>query len=209
MKRTTFEATFEVSGSPASHWEALRALQDGQPDGTWYLPGFESTGSEIDVEPGRSLRLRKDSMPCEGTTIAVTFTDSATGTRITVVQSGFDAAFLDQAGDAFWMVAEHIAADFELFFRFGVQGGRHARPWAWAGWQTETSGVGLEITEVHDGTYASRAGIEPGDVVLTLAGAPLLTERDLATVLRVVSPGSEIDVTWARGDQHHAARAVF
>jgi len=207
-----FEAGFEVEGTPAQHWAALDELRgtvDDRVDGQWYLPGFESTGIALEVEPQRRLLVRKDTMPCEGTTIEVALAASDAGTSITLVQAGFDAVFLEHAGEAFWMAAEHIAADFELFFRFGVQGGRHGRPWSWSGWRSRATSIGLEVDEVHDGTYAARVGLAPGDVVLTLAGAPLLTERDLATVLRVVAPGDDVEVTWVREGQRHAARSTL
>lgn len=212
MTDRIFEAGFEIEGAPNQHWTALEALQASATDrseGQWYLPGFESTGTALDVDPGRWLRVRKDTFPCEGTTIEISFEPADPGTAIRVVQRDFDPDFLEHAGDSFWMAAEHIAADFELFFRFGVQGGRHARPWSWTGWRSRATSMGIEVFEVHDGTYAARVGLAPGDIVLTLAGAPLLTERDLATVLRVVGQGDEVEVTWVRDGQHHTARTCL
>ncbi len=194
MSARIFESSFEVEGSPVTHWEALVALRAEHPcdEQQWYLPGFDATGRQLEVEAAHRLSVRKDQPPCEGTTIAVPFEASDTGTRITVVQSGFDAAFLDHAGDAFWMAAEQIGADFELFFRCGVQGHRHSRPWVWPGFAVRAEPIGLELSSIHADTYATRMGLETGDVLLTLAGAPIVTERDLATVLRVVAPGADV-----------------
>jgi hypothetical protein len=118
---TTFETTFEVRATPEQAWKVLDDAQAGRVDGTgeprrWWLPGFEGTGVEIECEPGRHLTVRKESMPCVDTTIAITFEHLASGTRITVVQSGFDEAFVDAAGDAFWTHADEIAIGFRSYF---------------------------------------------------------------------------------------------
>ena len=199
---TEFETRFEVTATPTEAWRALEELQaervgPAEPH-RWWLPGFESTGTEIEVHPGRALTVRKDDWPCASTTIAITLEHIESGTRITVVQSGFDEEFVEGSGEGFWIVCEQIAADLRLYFETGVLGGRHNRPWAPVGCGVVATPLGLEVTRVLDGTWAARAGLRDGDVLLTLAGAPLTSVRDLITVQRVVKPGDGLAATWAR-----------
>lgn len=125
---TTFETSFEVLATPGEAWRALAEGQVGRVDTTaeprrWWLPGFEATGEEVECEPDRRLTVRKDQMPCAGTTIAITFEHVSSGTRITVVQSGFDEAFVARAGPDFWAHADLIAAGFQAYFAEVLTGG--------------------------------------------------------------------------------------
>ncbi len=211
---TKCEQEFEVDESPSEVWSRLVAAQPAElaPPATprrWWLPGFDSTGEELEIDEPRQLTVRKDTMPCEGTTIAFTFEHTSTGTKITVVQSGFDEAFVEGAGESFWIVAEQIAVDVRLFFEQGVNGGRHGRPWAFLGCGTRTTPVGLEVTGVMPDTYAARAGFEPGDLLLTLAGAPVVSERDLTTLLRALEHGTDVAATRARAGELISGSAVL
>jgi hypothetical protein len=199
---TEFETTFEVRSTPGEAWHALEDLQAGRVDESasprqWWLPGFEATGTEVDVEPARRLTVRKDEWPCPGTLIAVTFEHVATGTRIAVVQSGFDAEFVEQSGEGFWIAAEQIAADLVLFWETGVLGGRHLRPWALLGCEVAPTPPGLAVSSVAAGSWADRVGLADGDVLLTAAGAPVTLTRDLVTVQRIFGAGDELAATWA------------
>lgn len=203
---TEFETVFEVASTPAEAWDSLVRLRSERADPTtdphqWWLPGFESTGSEIDSEPQQRLTVHKDELPCVGTVIAITFEHVATGTRIRVVQSGFDEDFVQAAGEFFWITSEHIAADLRLFFETGVLGGRHNRPWTPLGFAVKATPAGLEVTSIAEGSWADRVGLVNGDVLLILAGAPLIATRDLLTVHRVVAFGDELSVSWARDGQ--------
>jgi hypothetical protein len=58
--------------------------------------------------------------------------------------------------------------------------------------------AGLEVSGVQGG-FAQRLGIEPGDVLVTIGGAPLWNLRELFTVARVVREGDEVEATWVHG----------
>jgi S1-C subfamily serine protease len=58
-------------------------------------------------------------------------------------------------------------------------------------------------------TWAARVGLEPGDVLLTFGGAPVVVTRDLVTVLRIVGSGTEVAVTASRDDGLISASAVM
>lgn len=195
------EATtdFEVSGTPAEAWKALAELRVGRVEGDdWWLPGWECRCRTVEVEPDERLVVRKAVEPCAGTLITVTFEHANTGTRIRVVQSGFDPAFVDFAGESFWIHADHIYADLQMYFEAGIIAQRAWLPWTMLGCDARTASCGIEVTQVTDDSWASRLGLEPGDLLLTTGGAPLFSMRDFVTVQRMTQPGSDLSATWVR-----------
>jgi uncharacterized protein YndB with AHSA1/START domain len=215
-----FEATLVVDLAPDAVWEALteRTVDvDAQGSVHYVLPGFPSLVSlgvvgasctPLEVEPGRLLRVRKDHHPCAGTEIAVRLEQVETGTRITVVQSGF-GPFLDIVGrDTVFGHGHQIMADFRLYLerRITVPGTRWG---ANLGAQTRQTPVGLEVVSVDPGGFADSAGIRPGDLLLTLRGIRLHDLQQLWTVLALTDAPSSADVTWARGNEPMVGKADF
>ena len=206
MTEIRTETTFDVTSTPAEAWKALEELRarTTEPD-EW----FECRGAAVDVEHQHRLTVRKLVEPCADTLIAVTFEHIGTGTRIRVVQSGFDEAFVELAGDSFWIHAEHIFADLCLFFETGVIARRAWLPWAPLGIGVAVKPFGLRVTKVHGATWAERLGLRDDDVLLTIAGAPLYTAHELAVIERIVQPGDDIAATWARGGERCEASAAL
>ena len=197
---TECEHTFEISSTPAQAWKALEAASVGRADPNgWWVPGFESKADEVEREPDTRLTLRKAQQPCEGTLITITFEHIDTGTRVRVVQSGFDEAFVRGAGESFWIHSQHINLDFELFLATGVIGRRAWRSLVWLGVRAVTSSYGVGVIGVQPDSWADRVGLQKGDVLLTVANAPLYSTRDLGLVQHFVRAGDEITATWARG----------
>ena len=210
MSDLSTESTFEVPATPAEAWKALEELRGraGGPD-EWWLPGFDSRAAEVEAEPQQRLTVRKLEEPCADTVIAITFEHVDTGTRIRVVQSGFDEAFVRGAGVAFRVHARHIFADLHAFFAAGVVVRRAWRPWTPLGIAVEVEPFGLRATKVRGGSWAERVGLRPDDLLLTVAGAPLYSAEDLALLERVVRAGDDVDATWARdGELHEATTTV-
>jgi hypothetical protein len=209
MTDTRAETTFDVPSQPEEAWKALEELRTraGAPD-EWWLPGFACRGSEVEVEQPRRLTVRKLDEPCAGTLIAITFEHVDTGSRIRVVQSGFDEGFIQMAGEGFWSHAEHIFADLHLFFLTRILAERAWLPWAPLGVGVTTEPFGLRVTSVRAGTWAERVGLRADDVLLTIAGAPLYTADDLGVVERVVHPGDDVATTWGRGGVRTEATAT-
>jgi hypothetical protein len=202
------EASFEVATPPGEAWKALEELRvrAAGPD-EWWLPGFECRAAEVEVEPETRLVVRKLDQPCAETLIAVTFEHVDTVTRIRVVQSGFDPAFVSGAGESFWIHSEHIAADFHLYFEAGVIARRAWLPWAPLGLGVSAEHYGLRVTKVRSGMWGERAGVQADDVLLTIAGAPVYTAYDLGVIERVVHLGEDVVGTWARAGERCEATA--
>jgi hypothetical protein len=208
MTETRAETTFEVAASPAQGWKALEELRARTREaGEWWLPGFDCRGAEVEAIPAAKLTVRKIDAPCADTLIAITFEHAGTGSRIHVVQSGFDEAFVKGAGDSFWSHSEHIFADVHLFFDSGVLADRAWRPWTPLGVVVRAEPLGLRVRHVGGG-WAERVGLRSGDVLLTVAGAPLYTASELGVVERVVKSGDDVAATWVRDGAREEASAV-
>jgi hypothetical protein len=215
-----FEATFVVELSAKAVWEALteRTRDGGHPGEVHYvLPGFPSlppldvagaSCTPLEVEAGRLLRVRKDHEPCAGTEIAVRLEQAGSGTRITVVQSGF-GSFLDIVGrDTVFGHGHHIVADLRLYLerRITVPGTRWG---ACLGASTRPTPTGLEVVSVDPGGVAESAGLRAADLLLTLRGIRLHDLPQLWTVLALTEPGSRAAVTWARGNEPMGGEVNF
>ena len=204
MSTDRFETTFSVSASPDVVWKRLDQRDEA---GHWLLPAFEAPGDELDVEPGSRLHVRKVTEPCAGSEILIVLEHEGSGTKVTVAQSGFPAWFAF-AADAFAIGWRHIVADLALYLDRGVRGERHARSWATLGCSLRETMPGLEVVEVMAGSPAEKLGLVPGDVVLTVGTAPIVTRAELETMMRI-SAGAEIEVEWAHGDERVAATAAL
>jgi hypothetical protein len=210
-----FEATFVVATSREDAWKRLASATPAadwlpQPrEGQWWIPCIEGAGDELDVVPEERLHVRKATQPCAGTETVITLEDEDTGTRITIVQHGFGAGFDSQRP---WLAAGwySILADFVVFFERGVMPGRHLLPWATIGCDVTETPSGLVVTGLAPDGFASRAGVEVGDLLLTIAGSPALTIRDLAVLMRgPLRAGDELRVRVLRGDEVVRAASVF
>lgn len=191
-----FEATFVVSTPRAEAWKRLTTTDDGQ----WWIPGVEAPADELEIEPEHMLRARKAVEPCKGTEIVITMEDAETGTRITFVQTGFGPGF---AASRPWLEAGWwaIRADLYVFFEHGASPQRHARPWANLGCGVDETPGGLTVNEVQPDSFAGQAGVQTGDLLLLVAGAPVVTVRELSILLRSRRPGTETKLRYLRDDE--------
>ena len=201
MSDDHFEATFSLGIDRTTVWRRLTEHPVDAAEGSerCWLPGFDAAATVTDRDDGIRLHLTKDDEPCKGTDIVVTLTDAGDGTSITVVQSGF-GDWLPARYDLMAIGWRHIVADLQTYLATGVHARRHLRPWGDLGASATPGDGGLRISRVRAGTLASRLGLDDGDLLVTLAGAPVACDDDLVTVLRVLHehPGP-IAAEWVRG----------
>lgn len=115
------EKTFDVDDDPDQAWGKLVRLSAAHAPGpgAWWLPGFQCRATEVEATSGQRLEVLKAEQPCKDTTIVFTFEHYRTGARITVTQSGFDPAFVEMAGEDFWVHGASLLDDIERFFLDG------------------------------------------------------------------------------------------
>jgi hypothetical protein len=200
-----FEVTFVVSTSREQAWswltEARPAFEGlAEPrDGQWWIPAVEAPGDELEVEAGKKLRVRKAVQPCKGTEIVIVMEDEQSGTRITFVQTGFGAGFDAQRP---WLTAgwHAIRHDLVVFFSRGASIGRHASLWSSIGCDVREEDEGLVVASIVPGGFADQSGLQAGDLILQLAGAPIVNIRELSVLVRgPLRTGAETKVRYLRG----------
>jgi hypothetical protein len=192
MTPDRFEATFVLAVDRPTAWRRL-----AQQPGRW-LPGFDSAVTVVAEAAGERLEAIKDDDPCAGTDIVVTLEDAGSGTRVTVVQSGFGSA-LPAPYDLMAVGWRHIVSDLETYLATGAHARRHLRGWGDLGAGFEAADGGLRLTSVRAGSLADRLGLRAGDLLVVLAGAPVSSTDDLVTVLRVVRTlHGDVRAEWVR-----------
>jgi hypothetical protein len=195
MMDDRFEATFVVRTTPDETWEVLAGGR--RADDTWWLPGFDTVAPVEEVDDGKRVRVRKVHEPCANTEIVVTVEAADTGTKVTIVQSGFGTEFFAAAVNELSVGWSHILADFALYLERDVKGGRHMMPWGSLGCTVQPTANGLVVDSVWGG-FAQTNGMQAGDVLLSIGGAPLCNVVELCTALRALQGRDNVAVTWAR-----------
>ena len=110
--------------------------------------------------------------------------------------------------DTFGAHWTQIVADFRLYIERGLS----VPGTAWGvslGVQTRETPVGLEITEVSKDGFGAGAGIQPGDLLLTLRGLRVHDTVQLWTILALCEKGDRAEATWARDREKLRAEATF
>jgi hypothetical protein len=199
MAADRFEATFVLAVDRQTAWRRLAH----QPD-RW-LPGFDAAVTVLDETDGERLHVTKDDEPCAGTEIVVALEDADRGTRVTVVQWGFGPAVAARY-DLMEIGWRHIVSDLQTYLATGAHARRHRRGWGDLGAAADPADGGLRISSVHPGSLADRLGLQPGDLLVVLAGAPVSTADDLVTVLRVLrNLHGEVRAEWVRDGEVQTA----
>jgi uncharacterized protein YndB with AHSA1/START domain len=198
MTTDRFHASFRLRIDRDTAWHRLTADEAGSdvPAHLW-LPGFDSQVTVVDAAAPDRLRATKDDEPCAGTDIVVTLEDEDTGTRVHVTQSRF-GDWLPTRYEIMSVGWRYIVADLQTYLATGVHARRHLRPWGDLGAEATAIDGGVSIDGVREGTLAHRLGLTSGDLLVTLAGAPVASLDDLVTVLRVLDAATRPDAEWIR-----------
>jgi uncharacterized protein YndB with AHSA1/START domain len=171
----------------------------------------EFEGEVLEVRPREFLRFRENPGFLPGPTeVAVTFEDTASGTRVHIVHSGFGDSeeWLGRLEGVSlgWM---NCLSDLALYLATGV---RHNRMFTWRwnfGAAIENAPGGARVVRIDASGFAARAGLQCGDYVVNLAGAPIFDLSDLWLIRRKHLPGEEIEATAIRGSEIVRARATI
>lgn len=209
-----FAATFEVERPLHAVWQACRLPTDVEPPAC-RIPAFPSfdgnpgcAATVLTSEPQQQLRVRKDDEPCAGTEIEIRVGPATAGgwpTRVSVRQSGF-APWLLAAGDAVEAHWRHIVADFHLYLVHEVT--VPDTVWGEIGAALRQTPIGLELADLTDGGLAARCDMQPGDVLLTIAGIRVHTIEQLWTVLALVDSRREKAIAWVRDGHRMTANTA-
>jgi hypothetical protein len=74
---------------------------------------------------------------------------------------------------------------------------------------TEVTVTIFEADRPHRLRYGARLGLEPGDLLVEVGGAPVFGYRELWTVARATPPGREATATWIRAGELHRGSAIL
>jgi putative serine protease PepD len=83
---------------------------------------------------------------------------------------------------------------------------------AYLGLQTTTpqgGGSGAEIAQATPNGPADRAGLQPGDIVVKVAGKPVSSPDDVANAIADDKPGDKVDVTVERNGSRHTVTVTL
>lgn len=165
----------------------------------------------VEVEPGRRLTYREGPGVLPVTTeVTVTFEEAEAGTRVTITQSGFGEGVDWQAKiDGVGLGWDQTLAALDLYLRTGVRLDRFFTFRSDLGFEADEVLAGPLVRTVADGSFAARAGIEPGDIVVRLGDAPIFSRADLWLFTREHAAGEEVEVAYARGGELRTGRAAL
>jgi uncharacterized protein YndB with AHSA1/START domain len=221
-----FEKTFSLSVPVERAWQAFTDPKDlevwltGKVEQADATPGGRIVWEGDDygqlvwditaADPPNSLVFRESGILPAESEVTVTFEQADTGTRITVTQAGFGDGedwqyHLESAGHS-W--GQTLAA-LDLYLRTGVRYDRFFTFQSGLGMVTRDELAGPIVRTVDADSFAAKAGIAPGDIILKLGTAPVFSYADLWLFTREHAMGEEIEVTFVHDREIRTARAAL
>lgn len=222
-----YEKTFTVAVSVERAWQAFVDPKERE---VWMIPpGGDPTqrkdppGEDEDVpypvdqvkmgkvEDKKLLQwseLRTGAADWIETTVV--FEEKESGTTITITRSGFgdseEMAVLIEATGFGW---DEAIKDLILYLESGIKAWRHFTFRGSVAASLRETAPGVEIRELTPGGYAAQAGLQPGDLLLRLNGAPVTRMSDVWFLQREHDPGTEIAVEYVRAGEVKSGRAAL
>ena len=68
---------------------------------------------------------------------------------------------------------------------------------------------GIYVQEVNDRTAARQAGLQPGDVIVSLGKKPTRSTAEMQEAITSFSPGDEVEIVFYREGKKHTAKATL
>ncbi|MEX0800058.1 MAG: PDZ domain-containing protein [Dehalococcoidia bacterium] len=207
-----YERTFVVAAPVERAWQAFVDPEEREAWMGTRPAELEPGEMKVDtVEAHRRLSWSESPAGLNGWyETTVTFEEVASGTRITMVRSGFGDSedWLHFAENTERGGGEAIA-DLILYLETGVRASRHFPFRSGLGATMLQSGAGVRVTHVVPGGFAAEAGMQAGDLLLRLNGASVVHASDIAFLGREHDPGEEIEADYARGSEVLRGRAAL
>jgi uncharacterized protein YndB with AHSA1/START domain len=198
-----WERTFEYAVPPADLWQAFYEIEE---ETVWNNPikgdAYLAAGQveveidEMDPESRIAWSERRDGQLVQ---MSVTFTETDTGTRLTLTRSGFGEGEEWASGQAGVVLGwEQALHDLGVYIESGIVM-RRLHDWRSAFGMTllEVPG-GFRVGSMRANAFGSQAGLEPGDLVVRIAGVPVYTRSDEWLLQRMLNPGDEVDIEYVR-----------
>ncbi len=203
-----------ADGSERSKWEAEEYEIEPRVGASvyWRIGELECRGRVEEVVPERLLRHTEGTGPHAMTEVSVRLEPEGEGTRVEVIHAGSGHGE-GEAGEA--MVEQvtlgwsQAIADLLFYVETGVVVKRFARLVHDPGMLVREKPSGLRVSQVDDEGFAARAGLRPGDRLLTVGGAPVFTIPELWVLMREHKPGDKLAVEYLRAGERSSGTGVL
>jgi uncharacterized protein YndB with AHSA1/START domain len=210
MSVADYERTLTVAAPLSRVWRAFTDIEDLR---AWHGTAIEFqareggrvlfrdagypevSGQVRRVVPERLLHWDVDSE--EAIAIIEEFASSPAGTIVTVRQHG-SVRLPARERQAYALGWDESLADMALLVEHGVRYSRHMSPRCQLGAEVEAGVAGLTVVAVTAECGAAEAGLQPGDLLVRLGGAPVFGRSDLALLMREHRPGTRLEVAYVR-----------
>ena len=215
-----YQRTFVLAVPRNRAWECFtdpeeRSAWLAEPDaGTedHYTTAGGAPGFSVVVNEGVAFeRLRwteRHADPSDKIEICVVFEDAVTGTRITVTHARFG-----EIDDAHWQAShrgwDEAIADLAFYLRTGLRVRRHFSHRGATGIMCNETLAGVEVAKVFPGSFGADAGLEPGDILLDIAGAAIFTMAEVWALVREHKPGDRLVIRYVRGRHLRSGQAAL
>lgn len=163
---------------------------DGQGNSTTY-PAIQTDAA---INPGNSGGPLVD---MNGHLVGINSSIRSTGSGMGGEAGSIGLGFAIPIDDVLPIIDQMKAGETPTHARLGVSVGDVAQ----TGVSSATVTEGAEVKEVTGGSAAGDAGLEVGDVITAIDGAPVDSSSSLVATIRSYRPGDEVEVTYERNGE--------
>jgi len=221
-----YERVFSVSVAPERVW---RAFTEPEELSKWFAPVREVDDDTRQIEPPTALDLGQikvesyevnrrlvysepphNNVPFT-TEVTIVLEEVETGTRVTFTRAGFDdGEEWDALFNATAEGSDESLSDLVLYLETGVAFPRHFSERSYHGLDPAMdTPAGVVVTDVAPSTFADRLGLQKGDIIVELGGAPVFKRRELYFFTREHAAGEHAEAAWIRDGRLMRGRALL